>query len=460
MKSLHPYKRIFLFLFLVFTFSCEDYLEVDPPINQIPYEMVFEDEQTANSAVTTLYSKLRDEVLLTGNLMGLSVLMGLYADELNYHTPTNEGIYHFYNHSILSSDTTVKSVWNNSYKIIYMCNSALEGLELSSLNESVKNKLKGELLFMRSILFFYLTNLFNDIPYVISTDYIQNQSIGKTTSLEVYQNIVDDLVLAKSLLGETYESTERIRANKYVVSAFLARVYLYSKRWNEAEMESSFLIQASHLFHLEADISKVFLKENPSTIFQLKSKNPGDNTNEGRSFALLAAPPSLFSLHSSIVNGFEAGDLRKEHWVKEVSDGVQVWFAPFKYKQNENTGVSQEYSILFRLEEQYLIRAEARLNLGSLSSSVDDLNLIRTRVGLAELSDLNFNELQEAIMQERKSEFFTEHGHRWFDLKRKGLATEVLTAIKPNWQDFHQFLPIPIEEILLNPNLNPQNSGY
>lgn len=459
--KLLPFLSYALILSLfVLTFSCEDYLEVETPKNQISYEMVFEDEQTANAAVTTLYSKLRDDVVLTGNLYGMSVLMGLYADELNYHSPNSDGLFHFYSHSINSSESTVKALWNNSYQLIYLTNSALEGIDESSLSQSVKNKLKGELLFIRSLVHFYLTNLFGEVPYIEVSNYYETQNVSKIPTEEVYQKIIGDLLQAKSLLSESFEQGERIRANKYVASALLARVYLYNKRWNEAEMESSFLIQAAHLFHLESDISKVFLKENPSTIFQLKSKNPGDNTNEGRNFALLTGPPSLFSLHESIFQDFEMGDLRKEFWVKELVDGNNVWYAPFKYKERENTGQSKEYSIIFRLEEQYLIRSEARCNTGLLVPAIEDLNVIRVRAGLPTVSGLNNNEIQQAIIKERKLEFFTEHGHRWFDLKRMDLATEVLNPIKLNWQNFHILLPIPIEELLQNPNLAPQNNGY
>ena len=65
-----------------------------------------------------------------------------------------------------------------------------------------------------------------------------------------------------------------------------------------------------------------------------------------------------------------------------------------------------------------------------------------------------------AILDERRHELFTEYGHRWFDLKRFGMAESVLMDIKPNWQSRDAWLPIPELEILMNPNLLPQNAGY
>src|SRR5690554_4638353 len=65
--------------------GCEDFLKVNDPFGQIPHQEVFEDEVSATVAVSTLYGKLRDQILLTGNFSGVGFAMGLYADELDYY---------------------------------------------------------------------------------------------------------------------------------------------------------------------------------------------------------------------------------------------------------------------------------------------------------------------------------------------------------------------------------------
>ena len=64
------------------------------------------------------------------------------------------------------------------------------------------------------------------------------------------------------------------------------------------------------------------------------------------------------------------------------------------------------------------------------------------------------------MLQERRSEFFTEQGHRWFDLKRTGTAGQALGSLKPGWKATDAVLPLPESELLLNGNLLPQNAGY
>jgi len=70
------------------------------------------------------------------------------------------------------------------------------------------------------------------------------------------------------------------------------------------------------------------------------------------------------------------------------------------------------------------------------------------------------NSLLAALEHERRIELFSEQGHRFFDLKRTGRATEVLGPLKSNWEQTDVILPIPESELLLNPNLGPQNDGY
>ncbi len=69
-------------------------------------------------------------------------------------------------------------------------------------------------------------------------------------------------------------------------------------------------------------------------------------------------------------------------------------------------------------------------------------------------------ELASAILEERRKEFFTEQGHRWLDLKRTGTADAVLSVKKPGWDSKDVLWPLPENELLLNGNLLPQNTGY
>lgn len=440
--------------------SCDSFVEVDLPKSQLIKKAVFEDYQTADAALTDIYSKMRDTGLLTGSALGISHQLGCYADELIwYGTPLNASDYYFTN-ALLPSNSSVNEYWKASYNQIYAANAIIEGSEASaSISSTDKKKLMGEALFIRALLHFYLTNLFGDIPYVNSTDYKINKSVGRKNASEVLAKIQKDLLDAAAMLNSQDQNTNRARPGMYAVYALLSRVYLYADQWNEAAENASKILGQTTLYSLEIP-ENVFLKDSKETIWHLTPSTAGKNTDEALSFILTAGPPSTVSLRNEFINSFSSGDLRKTNWTGTVSNGTAKWYYPFKYKKNGVTSSSVEYSIVFRLAEQYLIRAEALARLGDLTGSQKDINKIRTRAGLPNTAATTKEQLIEEVFQERRLEFFTEYGHRFFDLKRSGKINAVLSPLKSGWNAEDTVFPIPQTELDLNHNLLPQNSGY
>ncbi len=452
---------IVLNIIILLTVSgCEDFLNPDEPVGQINSNSVFENESTADAAVTTLYALLRDEVLLTGNSQGLGVILGLYADELDYYGQPGQGLEAVYNHQVLSSNNVVETIWNSAYRLIYGCNSALEGIESSvNLPQELKNQLKGEVLFIRSLAHYYLTKLYGNIPYIVDTNYQENSVVSRAETEWVIQKIKEDLLIAKELLTDQYPGNEKVRANRFVIAAFLAKIYLNEGDWQLAINESDQVINQTAFYQLENDLSKEFLTESTSAIFQLKPAQDGNPTHESN-FIFEYGPPINVALSLSLVESFEEADLRRENWIKEVQGDTQSWFMAYKYKNAEFSEYSYEYSVIMRLAELYLIKAEACARLGNFNLSLQNLNIIRNRAGLNPVSITNQNDLLDAILTERRHELFTEFGNRWFDLIRFQKQNEILSPIKPNWRNTDVLFPVPEEDILLNPNLLPQNPGY
>ncbi|WP_314241293.1 RagB/SusD family nutrient uptake outer membrane protein [Empedobacter tilapiae] len=443
--------NILLLFFLIF--SCNDFVEVDFPTNQLPSLYVFENETTANGAILNLYSELRDNSIYNGKLSSSSILFGLYADELDYYGNPTSGLNDIYLHHIDANNAEVKTVWTNSYKLIYMANASIQGLENSHF--SSKNTLMAEVLFFRAFMYFSLHTIYNEIPYIKSTDYLVNSKCYKNSQSEIYANLIEDLENALVLLQDANINTNT-RINKFTIYALLAKIHLYNKEWSKAINYSDLIIH-SNRFQLVNDINTEFLKNSTSTIFQLKTAKEGSPTNEAPIFTITGQNPTNIALTKNFLNSFESGDLRKIYWVKSSSNGN--WFFSSKYKQINTLATSSEYSIVFRLPEIILIRAEAYVNTNKKNEAISDINSIRNKAGLNGISNTNEN-LFEAILNERQHELFCEHGNRWFDLKRFGLLSQTLLPLKPSFQDFHQYFPIPESELILNQNLLPQNQGY
>lgn len=454
-------KKILLLFLLIISTGCEDFLEVDFPNGQLTADEVFEDEATARAAVNTLYAQLRESTLLTGISTGLSVSMGLYADELDYYNVPGGVLDAFYNHTVLPSNSGITSLWNNSYQLIYRTNAIVEGIAQSeNLSDTVAKQLTGEALFVRALVHFYLANLFGDIPYITTTDYTVNARVERMSITEVFDKLIEDLKESKIVLLEANQSPLRVIPNKAVASSLLAKIYLQTGQWALAEAESNAVISNTGTFVWVDDLQEVFLKESSATIWQLYPKAEGNNTHEASSFIFSAPPPPLVALSNELIESFESDDQRRALWIATVSDGSNTFYHAHKYKQHTVGPVSTEYSIVFRLAELYLIRAEARVHQGNFTAAREDLNKVRLRAGLAPTTAVTQAQVFEAIVKERRHELFTEHGNRWFDLKRSGTAGQVLAPLKPGWQPHHVLLPIPESELLINPNLLPQNQGY
>ena len=457
-------RNFFILLLMLGVFllqSCDSFVEVDLPNSQLTASGVFEDKATANAAMVNIYAKMRDSGILSGNLSGLSNQMGNYTDELVYYGSVTGKTRNFYNNTLLASNVDVSNWWSTSYNQIYAANAIIEGVTASkALPQGDKKQLTGEALFVRSLLHFYLLNLYGDVPYITTTDYEKNKTASRIPSAELYLHIIKDLESAVSLLPDDYISSDRIRPNRSVAMALLARVYLYNKQWAEAANAASYLLNNIERYSWKPDLNFVFLKESTTTIWQFMPRINGQNTQEGETFIFNAGPPSLTALSVQLLNSFEPGDQRRLLWIKAVSKGTEKWYHANKYKQKSKTASSLEYSIIFRLAEQYLIRSEARAEQGDLIGAKEDLDKVRTTAGLLKTTALSKQEILTAIQQERKVEFFTELGHRFFDLKRANALDPSLSNVKPGWDSTDGLLPLPESELLLNANLKPQNPGY
>ncbi|MDB5011621.1 MAG: RagB/SusD family nutrient uptake outer membrane protein [Mucilaginibacter sp.] len=449
--------------------SCKKLIDVGPPKTEVVSELVYGDEVTAINALVSIYG----DMMSNNNFVSdyCSSYLGYTADEL---VANSTSVFAYNNNALtLAND----DFWSKGYSFIYEANAVKEGTEKSTkLSDSTKRQIIGESLFIRAFCHFYMVNLFGDVPYIDTTDYrVTNIAVREPVS-QVYDKILKDLLTARGLVKSSYvmgnngaypsnSSIERVRPNKAVVSALIARTYLYMGNWAQAETEASALI-SNPAYSLLANLDQVFLKNSTETIWQLMPSNPTYlNGYSGYNYILNGSYGARPYLTDVLWNAVSPGDKRKTIWMGTYSG---LHFA-YKYKVSQANMPATEYYMVFRLAEQYLIRAEARAHQNNIAGAVSDLNalLVRARVTPANLpnysSSLTQAQCLDAIAHERQVELFTEWGHRWLDLKRTGTADAVLKAFKgtTKWQVTDQLFPLPQSQITLNPNMsNQQNPGY
>lgn len=487
---MHNMKRNFniaIFLLAAMLSSCKKLITVGPPPTAISEENVFETDGTAIGAVTALWVNYNRTTWINYDGIGNTFrIAGMMADELTlFNTTNNQMLAYHQNQVTITSDN---GMWRDGYRNIYQANAAIEGLEASTkLTPAVKKHLIAEARFGRAFAYFFLLNFFGDVPLVTTTDYNTNSDIPRSPKADVYNFLTKDLEEAQADLTDEYLDggvilpvQDRVRPNKWAAKALLARLYLYNGDWEKAASTATELINKTDLFDLPGTaLDDVFLTNSKETIWAslpVRKVEGLMNAGEGALFVLPSTGPNTADkpvyLSHFVLDAFQPGDQRKTHWVAYAAGYPHA----FKYKAGPAVTEAVERTIVFRIAEQYLIRAEARIRQGSIADGIDDLNVIRARATdrdaplheqLAQLSrSLTEEQALAAVLHERYVELFTEWGHRWFDLKRFGAIDARMNIVTPEkggtaWQPFQALFPIPPDEILLNPSLDgKQNPGY
>ncbi|WP_119078874.1 RagB/SusD family nutrient uptake outer membrane protein [Chitinophaga alhagiae] len=436
--------------------GCSDFLSVPSPSTILIRSTVFENDQTAYAALSGVYSQMIEgpgASFASGGTSGMSLLAGLSAGELIPTSGTNASLLEFYTHGLSASSSGTSGIWQSAYKIIYQTNALLEGVSASdALSKQAEEQITAQAFFLRAFCYFYLVNLFGDVPLAVTTDYRKNALLPRAPKDEVYRFILKDLQAAYSVLPPDYlsYSGERSRPGKWAAALMLARVHLYLENWQPAVQYSEQVLGQFAIYRLAGRADSIFLKNSPEAIWQLAPVATTVNTWEGNVF-INSGTGTVSQLDGRLVDELADIDQRKRYWIKSA----QGQYYPSKYTIKTGGTPLIEYSMVIRLAEAYLICSEAKARLRQTHAALSDLNMIRLRAGLTPLASEDANQVLEWIAIERKAEFLAEWGHRWLDVKRTG---EVLPK-SPDRPAIKHLYPIPLNEMDKNPHLS-QNEGY
>ncbi|MDN5284258.1 MAG: RagB/SusD domain protein [Mucilaginibacter sp.] len=462
-----PYKIIscvlIITLFLLLG-SCRKFVDVGAPSDQLVTATAFATDNTLKATLAGMYITLA--VSNSYDLqMNLSFATGNSADETLFFISTID-YDPFLNNNLAADHYLVSNFWSELYTSIYQANAIIAGVENSTgnLSTAMKTEAVGEAKFVRAFCYFYLVNLYGDVPIALTTDAATNNALFRSPKAKVYQQIIADLTDAKnSIVADySYASSERTRPNKYAAIALLARTYLYMGDWANAQTNAALVINYTSLYSLlpTSGLGGIFLKNNKEAIWQVTGTAFPDFTQEGQNYYQGTSNIPNYQLSNNLLKAFEPGDLRYTNWVGVTTYSGVTYYYPYKYKQHAaNTSATAEYCTYLRLAEQYLVRAEAMAEQNNLSGAIADINMIRNRAGLSNTTATSQADILLAIEQERKIELFSEYGHRWNDLRRTGRANAVLGAEKTGWTANAALYPIPKYDRDNNHNLT-QNPGY
>lgn len=485
MKNFTYFKIITLTMSILFLYSCEEDLIVEP--NDSLTEIDFlNNPNNAINLVNGVYNKQLDFEMYSFSWIGMTSITSDDADKGSTLSDTGADKGKLDNLTFEASDISFREVWQGRYDGIGRANRALFYLEQLEIQEALKNRLIGETKFLRSLFYFDLVRCFGGVPLVttkidINDSELINQVVfTRKTKQEVYAQIEIDLLEAIEKLPTKgqYTANDLGRASKEAAQALLSKVYLYQNKWQEAFDMSGMVIGSGQFALLTnyADVWREVGENKLESIYEIQA-SPGNGI---RSYYFVQAPrgtPDLgwgFNTPStSLEIAYEANDTRKAATILysdiDLWDGYPAsvgWSNPrYNYKSyhssieeswnNDRESTGKNLRIL-KYSDILLIRAEAAMNLGNTTEALEKVNQLRVRAGLQALNGITMDEL----LKERRLEMAMEHD-RWFDLVRTGKA---LSAMAANGKTFlvgtHEVFPIPQNEIILSGGRLLQNPGY
>lgn len=455
-------KKSFILLIVLGSFisfsSCEKFLEVPLPVDQLATESVFKSKSTIEATLTGIYNGFAN----LGTAMDY-ISTNFLSDEIYYPTVAG-GRNNLAIASITPDESTVNS-WAHYYTVIHRTNVVIEnipGVSSEILTTAEKDRYMGEAKYIRAASYWFMVNFWGDVPLVISTVLEENQDKPRTPVSQVYDQIILDLQEAVSLLPAAVSSNPTRIHNKYQAEALLARVYLYKGLWDQAETAANNVITQNGYYQLLPSLPDVFKRNSKEILFSNREILQVSFYLNKAYYGLAIIADANHAMHPDFVAKFEAGDARLTGWTRTVSGRVQ----PFKYIHSlfADASSNPQDFVFQRYAELFLIRAEARAQQDKLSGpdgAIADIDVIRSRAGLTGTPAVTQTEVLAAVEDERARELFNE-GHRWFDLKRTGKADLVLGALahkSENYMPYMKFMPITPIQIDANPALL-QTEGY
>lgn len=475
--------------FAVSATSCLDQY----PDNAIQAGNAINSIETANQAVIGIYTKFKSPALYSGALTLLPDLQTDFAYAVQGYSNTYGEIWRW--KDIHGTNSSIESVYGSLYDIIGSCNfffQEAEKLEAKLTNDDHIDRLqsyKGEVHLARALAYSELIKMFckpyesdaeaeKELGVVLVTKYMGNGVLRRASLKDSYEFVLNDLAKTIEYFGEKYEG-QMYNAQYFTTAtadALYARLYLYMKKWDKAIEYSSKIINSDNFKLSSAKDNYTskqsyydFMWTNDSST-EIIWKIQFDVTSYGGSLGRIFLNYDYVTYRPDyvpaewVINLYESGDLRPYSFFANATTGYPHqlnWPLLIKYQGNEtflaNNILHVNMPKVFRLSEQYLIRAEAYCELAKYGDAGKDITSLRkarykSYGASTPVSEASWRQL---IEDERVKELYME-GFRLNDLKRwhKGFTRKPQlhtvsggNSLKVEADDARFVWPIPQHEL-------------
>ena len=490
MKSNQKIFSLLSIAILIMLASCDKRLNLKP-ISEETSDIGYQNASQIEAALVGVYESYQSSEYYVWD----KILFQDVRSDNHYAGGDNPEIFQVDWLTITPTNSRLFENWADIYNAIAKANTVLDRAPLvndpANLTEVRREQILGEAYFLRAYHYYTLVTSWGGVPLILhETTSTQPEDIrlSRASVDEVYSQIIDDLESAISLLPDKYgsdNSVNKARATRGAANALAAKAslqkpipdYQSALAYCEAVEGSSAnyrLIDYNHLFdgnhynNEESILEVQFLGGSEGSWGPQMHLPPSVSGDGWRKFTTpshnlmdaFAAEGDVIRRDATVL--FEAVSWVDEFWGNAVGSSI-----PFAYKWKNASGwASADRLHLLRLGDVILLKAEALAGLDRLGEAATEVNRIRTRVSLPNLSAVaqsNKANMMKAILDERRLELAQE-GQRWDDLVRFGQVVSVMNNLVEidlrtgapfnyNMDDSKILLPIPQEELDRNPNL-------
>ncbi|WP_160716519.1 RagB/SusD family nutrient uptake outer membrane protein [Chitinophaga solisilvae] len=448
-------KKILLLLLLT-TISCRKMLDI-PSRRALTEENMWQNKNDARAGLDACYALMRSAIL---NENAHWIYGELRAGDFQV---TRRGDLQAVVESNLNASFSTMDEWRDwrrFYAAIAQCN-----LTIARLPEVTKRDYRysandmrldlAQAVYVRAFLYYYIVRIWGDVPLVT----LPADGTVKTFPRENSQQVLD-FAAAEALRsveglpwkyngqspeqqgqyrGQGEDHHRSIFATKGMAYTLAAHIYHWKKDYVNSLKYADLIInsqgQTSYDFVTLNDLTRTggsFRGRTFNNIFQVDMNfDHAEISTTGQLEDWTLRDPfipkresEIYVPKDSVLNIYnDRHDQRPDYFFTKMEETFPVFY---KMKQIDNevkNPVLKLYSscvIIFRYEELFLLRAEARLRLGR-KDGTDDLNSVRSRRSLKNLNpDLfTIDALMEEVFLERRRELIGEGWH-WYDLVHFG----------------------------------------
>ena len=479
-------------LTLILLIACKkDFITILPTSN-VTIDVLYVTDKDFQDGITGAYRTLQQlsvNFWQFGDLRGDDTQAGITSNTPAYAFDIDQ--FYINNDASILSDT-----WRDYYKLINRVNTVLSKIENTDPS-IVINKARhiAEAKFLRAFAYFNMVRIFGDVPMITSPVTVQESyNISRESVANIYnQIIIPDLIAAANGLSLKYTGNDVGRATIGAAKALLGNVYLTVHDFISAEAKLQEVTTMGYALLPNFNDLFDYTKNEHHTeyIFDIEFEqginlgNPLTNqfavSTQGGGAGVPAEEARLYGITGGgggdsgcpiqgLFDAFDPLDKRKDITVAKGFTGANGVFIPLSTKGVPsfckkymcptiiNSDSKANWKVI-RYADVLLMYAEALNENGKTAQALTNLNLVRTRAGLAGYTGLTQSDARDKILTERRFELYLE-GHRWFDLLRTGRALSA--SSKYGMKDYMSVFPIPLSQLLLvnNPSIFAQNPGY